>query len=293
MKDATAGPLAEPVAPGTRGGIAARIVSGVIALPPVLAAIYFGAWSFAALIGLGGAVLWWEWCHLCGRSVRAPASMVGAAFVIAAIAATVWGDVRAGLSTATAGGAVALVWALAAAERDGGGRSARTGSGSPWIAFGVLYIGLPTVLLVWLRDDLGRATVYWLFVLVWATDTGAYAFGRLIGGPKLAPRISPNKTWAGLGGGMACAAVVGLGFGMMPETAAPVRLALLSAVLAVVAQIGDLFESWVKRHFGVKDAGGIMPGHGGLLDRVDGLLAVAVAAAFVAMIDRERVLVWL
>lgn len=292
MKDGTAAPLAEAI-PRKAGGIGARVVSGLIALPPVLAAIYFGSPAFPALVGAGVVILWWEWCHLCGRSVRSPASIVGGAVVLAAVAAAAIHRPEAGLAIVAAGGALALVWAMAAGDKTGDGRSARSWSGSGWIALGVVYIGFPTLLLVWLRDAAGAMTVYWLFALVWATDTGAYAFGRLIGGPKLAPRVSPKKTWAGLAGGMVCAAGIGAAFAALPASHAYGSLAVLSGALAVIAQIGDLFESGVKRHFGVKDAGGIMPGHGGLLDRVDGLLTAVVAAALIALLDGERVLVWL
>jgi len=285
--------LAEATPPKA-GGIGARIASGLIALPPVLAAIHLGSPAFPALVGAGVVILWWEWCHLCGRSVRAPASVLGAAVVLAAVAAAAAQRPGHGLALLAAGGAIALVWAMTASDKAGDGRSARSWSGSGWIALAVFYIGVPTLLLVWLRDAAGAMTVYWLFALVWATDTGAYVFGRLIGGPKLAPRVSPKKTWAGLIGGMVCAAGVGAAFATLPATShAYGPLAALSSVLAVVAQIGDLFESWVKRRFGVKDAGGIMPGHGGLLDRVDGLLAAVVAAAVVALLDGERILVWL
>lgn len=294
MKDATAAPLAEG-SPSKSGGIGARIVSGLIALPPVLAAIYFGAPAFTLLIGAGVAILWWEWCHLCGRSVRAPASIVGGLVVLAAVAAAAVNRPELGFGLIAAGGLLSLIWALVRRDGTDAERPVRSRSwaGSVWIALGVVYIGVPTLLLVWLRGEAGAITVYWLFALVWATDTGAYAFGRAIGGPKLAARISPKKTWAGLAGGMVCAAGVGAAFASVPASHAYAPLAFLSGALAVIAQIGDLFESWVKRHFGVKDAGGIMPGHGGLLDRVDGLLTAVVAAAVIALIDRERILVWL
>ena len=123
----------------------------------------------------------------------------------------------------------------------------------------------------------GRDLVFWLLAVVWATDIGAYFAGRGIGGAKLAPAISPNKTWAGLIGGALAAALVGiiaarlLGSGAIP-------LAVGGMALAVVAQGGDLLESWCKRRFGVKDSSHVIPGHGGILDRVDGLLAVFPAA---------------
>lgn len=153
-----------------------------------------------------------------------------------------------------------------------------------WLIAGAFYIGLPCWALLSLRADPshGRETLFWLLAVVWATDTGAYAFGRLIGGPKLAPIISPNKTWAGLAGGIGMAAIIGVVSALVADHQAVLMLAGWSALTGAVSQSGDLVESWVKRHFGVKDTGTIIPGHGGLLDRVDGLL---VAALFVAIID--------
>jgi len=163
-----------------------------------------------------------------------------------------------------------------------------------WSVSGVAYIALPCLALIWLRGqaEAGRISVLWLVLSVWATDIGAYIAGRLIGGPKLAPRISPNKTWAGLGGGMAGAALVGVGTAWMTGLASMPALALAGLALAVAEQAGDLVESAWKRHFHVKDSGSLIPGHGGLLDRVDGLLFVALGAAMMALLNRGRLLPW-
>lgn len=142
------------------------------------------------------------------------------------------------------------------------------------LAWGVLYVGIPAFALVvlnWAWCEL----VLWLFLVTWATDIFAYFAGRAIGGPKLAPRISPNKTWAGLAGGVVGAAIVGW------ITARAMQLdplfLFIGGLMAVLAQLGDLYESSVKRRLGFKDSGRILPGHGGLLDRLDGLLPVALA----------------
>ncbi len=125
-----------------------------------------------------------------------------------------------------------------------------------------------------------------------ATDVGAYFFGRLIGGPKLAPRISPAKTWSGLAGGVGCAACAGVLVAIAVDGGNIVLIAVLSGVLAVVAQIGDLIESVVKRHFGVKDAGNLIPGHGGVLDRLDGFLTVAPVTGLMTWIAGGSPLRW-
>ena len=164
-----------------------------------------------------------------------------------------------------------------------------------WITVGFAYIVLPGLALVWLRahPTLGLETVFWLMAVVWATDIGAYAAGRLIGGPKLAPALSPKKTWAGLLGGMACAAAVGIVTADLVGKESGIALASLSAATAALAQGGDLFESWVKRRSGAKDSGTIIPGHGGILDRIDGLLAAAAAIALIELVSGGKVLAWL
>lgn len=157
------------------------------------------------------------------------------------------------------------------------------GTRSRLLGFGILYVALPVLALIWLRERPdGLMLALWALAVVWTTDIGAFFAGRTIGGPKLAPSISPNKTWAGLAGGMLAALALGLAFAAWLEL--PPMLALLSPVLAVAAQAGDLFESWLKRRAGVKDSGTILPGHGGVLDRLDGLVPAApLAALFVAV----------
>lgn len=146
--------------------------------------------------------------------------------------------------------------------------------GLGWKAAGLLYVALPCASLIWLRNEPdGLALSLFVFFIVCATDIGAFFAGRFAGGPKLAPRLSPNKTWAGLFGGMALAGIVGgtaSHFTPYPATAS--NAMFLSMGFAVLAQLGDLFESWLKRRVGAKDSGRLIPGHGGLLDRVDGLI---------------------
>ncbi len=163
-----------------------------------------------------------------------------------------------------------------------------------WLAAGAVYIAVPCIAIIWLRSDaaVGRQAVLWLFAVVWATDIGAYFAGRGIGGPKLAPRISPGKTWAGLLGGMVCAALVGAATALLLDLSRAAPLIVISALLALVAQVGDLLESMVKRRFGVKDSGHLIPGHGGVLDRLDGLLTAAPAVAALTLVAGEGVLAW-
>ncbi|MEW4466542.1 phosphatidate cytidylyltransferase [Parasphingorhabdus sp. JC815] len=150
------------------------------------------------------------------------------------------------------------------------------------LSIGIFYAGLPALSILYLRGvDNGLLIVFWTLALVWATDIGAYFSGRAIGGPKLAPTISPNKTWAGLVGGVILTAL--FSFALHVYFQLPFMLVILSMPLAVLAQMGDLFESRMKRKAGVKDSGKIFPGHGGIMDRLDGLIPVAPVVAMLIL----------
>jgi phosphatidate cytidylyltransferase len=161
------------------------------------------------------------------------------------------------------------------------------------MATGTLWIILAASALLWLRADpiTGRANLLFLLLLIWASDIGAYLAGRLIGGPRLAPLISPGKTWSGAAGGIAAALAVGWG-AVCITTGTLAWATVVALILCIVGQLGDLAESWAKRRFGVKDSGTIIPGHGGLLDRLDALLAVAPFAALLALCLGRGVLLW-
>lgn len=159
--------------------------------------------------------------------------------------------------------------------------------GRPTARMLTIFYGLAAVVsLLWLRHQptFGRETVIWIMACVWATDVGAYFVGSIVGGAKLAPSISPNKTWSGLVGGICASAVASVACGFAFGIGDTVRLAAVGAAITVVAQSGDLFESAVKRRAGVKDSGHLIPGHGGLLDRIDGLIAALVAIAVIRLL---------
>ena len=255
-----------------------RILSALVLIPVALAAIWFGDPGkpyLILLVAAVGGVLAWEWARLCGHGHLGFAGALLIVMVLVAIALTLQMRYMTGIWALIFG--AALVVALGKFEHDG----------RPyWLGLGALYVGLPCLAILWLRvqPNGGLATLLWLFALVWATDTGAFLAGRLIGGPKLAPSISPNKTWAGLGGGVAAAALVGLAtYWLLPAGNGP-WLAGISGLLALVEQAGDLFESAAKRQAGVKDSSNLIPGHGGALDRLDGLLAVSAAVAALSAI---------
>ena len=158
-------------------------------------------------------------------------------------------------------------------------------SRKPKLALGVIYCGLPVfALMIIRRQEDGILLTLWALSLVWACDIGAFFTGRSLGGPKLAPVISPNKTWSGLIGGVVLAGIVA---GLLHiQYGLPAHLALATPLLAVLAQMGDLYESWLKRMAGVKDSGNILPGHGGVMDRLDGLVPVAPVAAFLVLLPQ-------
>ncbi|MBL4692985.1 MAG: phosphatidate cytidylyltransferase [Magnetovibrio sp.] len=168
-----------------------------------------------------------------------------------------------------------------------------------WMMLGLFYITFSCWALWRLRLDpeWGLLTLLWLLAVVWGADTGGYFFGRLLGGPKLAVRISPNKTWSGFVGGTLTAAAGGWGvvhlFLQDTDRVVGWEIVAFSAAIGVVSQIGDLFESSVKRRFGVKDSGYIIPGHGGLFDRMDGLVAAALVTALITLSGNGNVLIWL
>jgi phosphatidate cytidylyltransferase len=264
---------AEGLDPALRKRISAGASLAVVAVGDVL----LGGWFFAALLLVAVVVMASEWARLAGNPDSAVRRLVLWPSILIPAAAIVLGmndAMSAALMLLGAGCAVSA--GLAALVR--GAPVNRT-------AGGVLYIGLPTLALLWLRNTSeGAALVLWLFFVVWATDTCAYFAGRTIGGPRLAPSLSPKKTWAGLGGGMLGAALVGGAF-TLGCGGAVLWAAAFAAALAVVAQLGDLFESWLKRRVDVKDSGDLIPGHGGFLDRVDGLLFAAPAFAAAVLLS--------
>lgn len=274
-----------------------RILSAAVLLPVAIGAAILGPPWFNILVGVFAAQMAREWTSVVATireasttlPVPAPAApdwirICVLSVVLAVVAVwrasndegpTPWEVVFFGLA------AVAISGLIADRRR------------SVWYSAGFAYVAVPTVAFVLIRSGAdGLATISWMVALVVAADTGGYIAGRSIGGPKLAPRISPNKTWAGLGGAVAGAALVGLLTAFVLNHTDVWKLTLISAGLGLLEQGGDLVESAFKRHFGVKDTSQIIPGHGGVLDRVDGLLAVAVAVLALNSWGGGSVLAW-
>jgi phosphatidate cytidylyltransferase len=252
-----------------------RVASAVVLIPAALAAAWFGGWLFLVVIAIAVALLSIEWG---GMSAPKAPIRVSAAVTVAVLSAVFLGhEGHFGLAwiAVLVGAVAAALIARGVAERPSDA------------ALGVLYIAPACVCLVWLRDvdQAMSAQGHWwtmmLFAVTWAADVGAFAVGSTLKGPKLWPRFSPNKTWSGFIGGLLAAMATGtLMSALSVFQLNLVAAGLIGLVVGLATMAGDLWESALKRRFGVKDSGDLIPGHGGLLDRVDGLMfAVVVMAA--------------
>lgn len=257
-------PQRSPKAAGAMSNLRLRVLSALVLGPVALAAVWFGGTAFTLFVGLTALLLLHEWLAIVGAGRPRPAAVAGYAAVFLALVAVALGAVAVAFLLVAAGAAAAFLLGL----RSGGER---------WVAEGTLYAGLTGVTLIALRNgEFGLVAVGYLFFVVWATDIAAYFVGRSVGGPKLWPRVSPKKTWSGAIGGAVAAMLVGLAGSLLAGSFALGVWLAASLILSIFSQVGDLFESAVKRHFGVKDSGRIIPGHGGIMDRVDGIVGAAV-----------------
>lgn len=264
-------------------GLVRRILSSLVLAPPVLAAVHFGSPWVEVMLLLAAAEMAREWSKLCDGGRAIPGGIVLAAGAILAI----------GLASRSGIGPALLVVAATAAAAFAAGLS-RGRETALWLAAGAPVVALPCLAFLWLRleTEQGREICFWLLAAVWATDIGAYAVGRTVGGPRLWPRVSPGKTWSGLAGGVVAAGLVGVATSWLLGADRAVALAVAGLLVAVISQSGDLAESAVKRRFGVKDAGNVIPGHGGLLDRVDGMVTAIPAVAVAVWLLGGDVFPW-
>lgn len=253
-----------------------RLITGVALVVVAVAGLWFGGVAFAGLVAAAVLLMFSEWAAL----HRLPSLLrrLGLAVLAGAVyVAAVLGNPAEALILL--GGGAGLGGLFAARLQRGTAR----GWGRAMM-LGLLYCGLPAVALVWMRGlPWGFHATLFVMAVVWGTDIAAYFTGRTLGGPKLAPAISPNKTWSGAVGGLFGALIVaGIMLQVWPgyaNTAGAFRLAALALPLAILSILGDLYQSALKRQAGVKDSGNILPGHGGVMDRLDGLVPVAVAGA--------------
>ena len=263
------------------GPLVQRVISSALLIPVVLAAVFLGGRVFSGLVAFLCIVMIFEWTRMVERAPFTARFYLLAAGATAAMMSAAAGHYEMGMGIAALSGAIAGVMALI------------RGLPSLWVAFTAIYIIVPCMALLWLRLDAstGMALAYILFGIVWAADIGAFFFGKFLGGPKISYALSPNKTWAGIGGGIVGGAV-----------AAPILASLLlpldpiipfifiGAGLGAASVAGDLVESAFKRKFGLKDISGIIPGHGGVLDRLDGMIFATSAmtgAIFLYMVFQK------
>lgn len=249
-----------------------RIASALVLVPVAIAVAWFGGWPFALFWLVAAIAVLWEWNRLV--LADAPPALI-AGEIVALIAAVVliryflnpgFGLVALGIGTG-----FALAFSPAGVSR--------------WAIAGLVYATAVVAGPVILRDDAtyGFVAILWLFAVVWGTDVGAYFAGRAIGGPKLWPRLSPKKTWAGFIGGTLIGSLLGCAIVKAAGLSVGAGLILVTLAVAALSQAGDLFESAVKRRFEAKDAGSLIPGHGGVMDRLDGFLVAAIVAALIGL----------
>lgn len=287
--------MARPVTEVRSKNLHFRIFSALALIPPVLGVTYLGYPYFNILVGVAAALMAWEWSNMVGGGrlgydgwiliVGLSGALTGGSYGIYIQSFLALGLVGLILFMITQVRRLTLKLPIHSEQMDQAIGPRR----ASWLAAGAFYIGVPTLSLIWIRADWdnGLLAVIWLLVLVWSADSGAYIAGRLIGGPKMAPNISPNKTWAGLGGCVVAAAVAGVLVAKAAgiESYGMLKVLMVSAFVGLVSQGGDLVESAVKRHFSVKDSSHLIPGHGGVLDRVDALLAAITATALIGYLS--------
>jgi phosphatidate cytidylyltransferase len=275
-------PARPQAAPGQGGGLATRVVSAALLVPVALGVAYLGGPAFEVFWSIAALIVIWEWTTLIADRDRRSILLIAMASIVLALllvggSVYAFGDLSkmrllAAVIVLALGALV--VGAFAPADR------------RAWVAAGIPYAGAIGIAPVVLRFDDGHGflAIIFLFAVVWTTDVAAYFVGRAVGGPKLAPRFSPNKTWSGAIGGLVGAAIAAIAVAMIAGLGAVIVLTLIAMVLSVVAQVGDLFESALKRRFNAKDSSRLIPGHGGVMDRLDGFVAAATLACVLGIV---------
>jgi len=275
------GPAADKLDTGnsaSSGSLAPRIMSAIVLTPLVLGVVHFGGRAFAAVVAFACIVMIFEWTRMVERREFSASFYALTLGAMAAMVAAPAGAYGVAFGICALSGVAAFIFAR------------RTGRFGVWPAVAAPYIIAPSIALMWLRLDAenARALTFLLFIVVWAADTGAFITGKLIGGPKISYALSPSKTWAGMAGGVLGGGAVGAAaahYLLGPGALGPYLLA--GAVLGATSVVGDLAESAFKRNFGVKDISGFIPGHGGALDRMDGMIFSTTAmtgALFIYML---------
>jgi phosphatidate cytidylyltransferase len=248
-----------------------RVGSALVLAPLAIGIAYVGGWPFAVFWGVAAVGVLWEWTTLVAGDDRRSVSIAGGASIVLALALAQTDHLVAAVIVLAMGALAAAALAPAARRL--------------WVASGIPYAGALGVAPIVLRSDggYGFLAIVFVFAIVWATDVLAYFVGRALGGPKLMARVSPKKTWSGALAGAAAAVLAGVAVARTAGLAGLVPVAVIALLLSVVAQAGDLFESALKRRFGAKDSSHLIPGHGGLMDRLDGFVTAALLAALIGL----------
>ena len=258
-----------------------RLGASFVLIPLALGAVYFGNWLFISLLILVVILMAREWENITGGTLE---GIHTALIILTAGVSIIFssnGAFDLALSTVIVGAFVSF-----ACPRKNNGRSF-------WPVVGIVIVSLPAICLIWLRNSAeGLTIVIWLLLVLWATDSGGFFCGKLIGGRRLVPRISPGKTWSGCLGGTISGVLVGVAMAFFLVESSYIKVIFLSTVISLVGQGGDITISALKRYFGVKDMGNIIPGHGGVWDRLDSLAFSAVAVAFLGMCLGGTVPLW-
>jgi phosphatidate cytidylyltransferase len=261
--------------------LALRVASAAVLVPIAVISAFAGGWLFIAVCAIAAGVVLWEWTALVAGHAD-PRILVPGLAGLAIAGALIGVNLAAAAAGVIAIEAVLAALAAAAAPP----RGDDTLSPIVWAGTGVLYAGVALLAPTLLRSDphWGFKALLFLFAVVWITDVFAFFGGRAVGGPLLSPAVSPNKTWSGAITGLAGGVAAGVAVAYASGIGKLGIIGVMALVLSVLSQVGDLFESAVKRHFGVKDAGQLIPGHGGLMDRVDGFLFAALAALLIGIV---------
>jgi phosphatidate cytidylyltransferase len=252
--------------------LALRVCSAVVLVPLAIGTAYVGGWPFAIFWGAAAIGVVWEWSSMVAPDEQFSVLMAGGASLALAVILVATGHVLAALIVVAMGALGAA--SLTLADR------------RMWAAGAIPYAGALAVGPIILRSDgeQGFLAMLFVFAIVWTTDIAAYFVGRGLGGPKLVPRVSPNKTWTGAIGGLLASVFAAIIVAKIAALTSFFALAMLAIVLSISAQAGDLFESFLKRRFNAKDSSHLIPGHGGLMDRLDGFVTASVAAVMIGVV---------
>jgi phosphatidate cytidylyltransferase len=263
-------PLTETTSTPSARNLWLRVASAAVLAPLAIGAAWLGSWPFTLFWGLAAIAVWWEWIGLVEPSGRNVLLATGICALVLQAVLFETGNLSIAIMIVALGVLAGIVTA---------------GRRAPAVASGLIYASALLMAAAVVRSDLkyGFAAILFLYAVVWGTDIGGYFAGRAFGGPKLAPAISPKKTWSGAIGGTVVAITAAIAVAEMFAIRNPVMVGIVALVLSAASQCGDLFESWLKRRFDAKDASGLIPGHGGVMDRLDGFIFAVTAAALIGV----------